>query len=906
MLRTIVGSALLLIACSPGAATAQTQTGSIAGVIRDEQAALLPGVTVTLTGRMGDTTTVTDAKGEYRFVALDPGDYSLRTDLSGFQPLRRDNISLQLGQQLQVDFALTLAGLSETVVVQAAAPVVDVSSSATANTISQDLLAAAPIARTNAAQLIMNYTPGINSQSAFGGDGNSGNALLLDGVDVRNPGSGTPYTFFDYNLIQEVQVTGMGVQAEMGGFTGAVVNTVTKSGGNRFSGLFEVIGANKGMSSSNVTPEISTANPSLANPPRTLRALNYTTQLGGPIVANKSFFFVNAQRYYLRSKPSDPRTFLNEVSPRQTAKVNAQRGNDNFMFTFQEDDYNILNTTSSLVPINQQTDALAAQLDSPEFLWLGQWRHLFGNRAFAEVKYTGWYGYVDIFPYVNGIPVRLDGKTNAYSGTSGEVVYQTRLRHQVNAALTRYADAFGEHTLKFGAEIERSRARNQYTYAGGGFFYDVGTQPYLMYQYGYDLDPRSHRESLYAQDSWKLTHGLTVNLGARADFLQGVSRSTNDTVYDTKNVAPRLGVAWDVDGRDRSVIKAFYGQYYEGAIANAYSRGVGGINDRVVYNVTGPAPVEVSRRATPVYRIDPNIKQPRVDEFTLAFERALSSTLRVSVTGVWRKWTNALTSVLPDARWAPVSVNNPLTNQPITVFRWANPAQSATNLLIQNTNGFTYLGPDGSVIGTADSERRYRGLVIVLSKRFANRYQFQASYVSSHNEGGIDNTSQSSLRGRLFESATTALVNTYGRPTNFRPHEFKLLGTYVVPIAEVNVSTFYRVTSGTPYTPTLRLSQGLLAVPFTAGRDVFLEARGSRHTPVLSVADVRVEKLFNLGARNRLGAYVDMTNLFNANTVIAVQSRVPSIVVFDAPVSFGNPAGITTSRQLQVGARWSF
>lgn len=905
MSRTIAAFALLLTACAVEPAHAQTQTGSIAGVLRDEQAALIPGATVTLTGRMGDTTAVTDGKGEYRFVALDPGTYSVRADLPGFQASRRENITLQLGQQLQIDLTLRLAAVSETVVVQGAAPVVDVSSSATANTISQDLLTAAPIARTNAAQLIMNYTPGINGQSAFGGDGNSGNALLLDGVDVRNPGSGTPYTFFDYNLVQEVQVTGMGAQAEMGGFTGAVVNTVTKSGGNRFSGLFEVIGANKDMSSSNITPAITAANPSLANPPRTLKALNFTTQLGGPIVPSKLFFFVNAQRYYLRSKPSDPRTFLNEVSPRQTVKVNAQRANDNFMFTFQEDDYNILNVTSGLVPINQQTDAVAAQEDSPEFLWLAQWRHLFGNRAFSEVKYTGWYGFVDIFPYVN-VPLHLDGKTNAYSGSSGEVLYLTRLRHQVNGAFTKYADAFGEHTLKFGAEIERSRARNQYAYAGGAFFYDLGTQPYLMYQYGYDLDPRSHRESFYAQDSWKLPHGLTVNPGVRADFLQGVSGLSNNTVYDTKSVAPRLGLAWDVDGRDRSVVKAFYGQYYEGAIANAYNRGVGGINDRVIYNVAGSAPVEVSRRVTPVFRIDPNIKQPRVDEFTLAFERALSSTLRISVTGVWRKWTNALTSVLPDARWSPVAVNNPLTNQPITVFRWTNPAQSATNLLIRNTHGFQYLGRDGSVIGTANSERRYRGIVVVLSKRFADRYQFQASYVGAHNEGGIDNTSQSSVRGRLFESATTALVNTYGGPTNFRPHEFKLLGAYVVPVADVSVSAFYRVTSGTTYTPTLRLSQGTLAVPFTAGRDLFLESRGSRRTPVLSVADLRVEKLFNVGARNRLGAYVDVTNLFNANTVIAVQSRVPSVTVFGAPVLFGDPAGITTSRQFQVGARWSF
>jgi hypothetical protein len=110
--------------------------------------------------------------------------------------------------------------------VTGAPPVVDVTSSGTANAISQELLTAAPITRSNAATQIMNYTPGINGQAAFGGD-SGGNGLLLDGVDTRNPSSGAAFTFFNYHIVEEVQVGGLGAPAEMGGFTGAVVNTVT-------------------------------------------------------------------------------------------------------------------------------------------------------------------------------------------------------------------------------------------------------------------------------------------------------------------------------------------------------------------------------------------------------------------------------------------------------------------------------------------------------------------------------------------------------------------------------------------------------------------------------------------------------------------------------------------------------
>ena len=92
---------------------------------------------------------------------------------------------------------------------------------------------------------MLNYAPGINNSSAYGGDGDSANSLLIDGVDTRDPSGGTPWTFYNYNIVEEMQFQGLGAPAEYGGFTGAVVNTITKSGGNRFSGLFDVLGTNE-------------------------------------------------------------------------------------------------------------------------------------------------------------------------------------------------------------------------------------------------------------------------------------------------------------------------------------------------------------------------------------------------------------------------------------------------------------------------------------------------------------------------------------------------------------------------------------------------------------------------------------------------------------------------------------
>ena len=247
-----------LIVSMAAPAAAQVTTGSIAGTVRDEQGGALPGTTVTLSGNTGDRTNITDEAGVYRFPSLDPGVYRLLVELSGFQPSSTENIVVSIGRQLTLDVVLRVGGVTETVEVVAAKPIVDVTSSGTSNTLSNDLLFSVPLSRR--AQDILNYAPGINDSVGYGG-GDGSNALYLDGLDTRNPSTGDQYVYVNYNIIEEVQIEGLGAAAEYGGFTGAVVNTVTKSGGNRFSALFDVQWAASGYSVDNVDDETAAAYP---------------------------------------------------------------------------------------------------------------------------------------------------------------------------------------------------------------------------------------------------------------------------------------------------------------------------------------------------------------------------------------------------------------------------------------------------------------------------------------------------------------------------------------------------------------------------------------------------------------------------------------------------------------------
>ncbi|HEY7465631.1 MAG TPA: TonB-dependent receptor [Dehalococcoidia bacterium] len=900
--KTLQVAAMLLAAALP--LGAQTLTGSISGTVLDEQGGVLPGATVTLTGKAGSVTATTDARGDYRFPTVDPGAYSVQGELSGFQPHRVEGLRIVIGRQLTVDLSLKVAAVAEAVDVTAEASLVDVTSSATSEGISQDLLFNIPISRF--APELLNYTPGINQYSAFGG-GTSANGFYLDGVSTRSPGGGDNYVYLNYNTIEDFQVQGLGAPAEYGSFTGAVINYVSRSGGNRFSALFDLQYTDDGLGSDNVTDEIEADNPSLGDPQKTTKLVDVTAQLSGPLVKDKLFFFLSAQRYQLDYDPPGPRAKLGEVTPRLNAKLTWQpRSSDTLTAVFQGEDYNRTGRANGITGAASTTDALSFDQDSNDRLWSLQWRHLFGSRTFLEAKYHGYTAYDYRDPKVRE-PIHYVYETGAYTGGGGYYFYADRKQHQVNIALSHFAEAFGQHDLKFGLEVERSRTRDRSDYIGGLYYYDY-YGPYLAYSYGYDITGDNHRESAFAQDSWKVNERLTVNAGVRVDWVSGFSPDTDSDVYSNTNWAPRLGVAWDATGDHKTVLKAFWGRYYEGILQYQYYRLLPGTRDFVTYDMTSGEPVEIDRdfRSVGSFRLDPDIGHPRVDEFTAGLERALSADVRLSVTGVLRRNKNFIGSVIPSARWAPTQVTSGLTGQPLTAYNWANPDESASDLLITNPDGFVFLEPDGSPIGTLEASSNYKGLILSLEKRLSKRWQGRISYVLSKGEGTVDPATAEHIGyGGQFETPTLALVNTKGQFYYSQPHELKLFFSYEIPKIDLNVNAYYRLISGETYTAYQRYSTDEIDASPASRREPWIEPRGTRRLDSLNLLDLRIEKTFRVPG-GRLGIYADLYNAFNKSIVDEAQQRYPSISIDGSDVPFAGPTSVVAPRQVTFGARWSF
>ena len=297
------------------------QTSTLTGTIKDGTGAVLPGVTVSVSSPSqvgGLQTSVTDSQGVYRFPALHPGVYEMEATLSGFKTVKRGEVTLPLGTTTTIDVALSVASISETVQVIGEAPVVDVKSSASNTQLTDAVLQNLPTGRFQPD--VINLTPGVSASVAFGG-AQSSNALLMDGVDVSDPEGGTPWSFFNYNWVEQIQIVALGANAEYGGFTGVAANSIIRSGSNKVHGLGEYLMERKNWVANNTT-SLSAALQKTFTPREINSYWDTTGQVGFPIVKDKLFVFSGVQYFNMADRPAGyTGDFTTEKDPRTINKL---------------------------------------------------------------------------------------------------------------------------------------------------------------------------------------------------------------------------------------------------------------------------------------------------------------------------------------------------------------------------------------------------------------------------------------------------------------------------------------------------------------------------------------------------------------------------------------------------------
>ncbi|MDO8677444.1 MAG: carboxypeptidase-like regulatory domain-containing protein [Acidobacteriota bacterium] len=173
MFRCILAAALAALIVTSSSASAQTGDGSLRGYVKDEQGAVLPGVTVTATSPtlLTPVVGVTDSSGYYRVLNLPPGTYAIAAELAGFATTRREGIVMRAGITFSVDLQMKVGTLAETITVTGDSPMIETGRPTSVLNIDGDLVRAAPITSRRLFSDALDLAPGVGSRNVDDGMG---------------------------------------------------------------------------------------------------------------------------------------------------------------------------------------------------------------------------------------------------------------------------------------------------------------------------------------------------------------------------------------------------------------------------------------------------------------------------------------------------------------------------------------------------------------------------------------------------------------------------------------------------------------------------------------------------------------------------------------------------------------
>jgi carboxypeptidase family protein/TonB-dependent receptor-like protein len=594
----VLATCLLLGAAAP--AFAQGGRAEINGTVVDAQKAVLPGVTVTVTNE--DTglvrEAVTDATGRYVIPQLLPGPYTVRAELSGFQPMVRNNMVVRVGEELTVPLTLSIAGVAETLVVTAEAPLVESTSNRIGTNITSSEIDALPSANRSQFSL-MQTIPGLvptlqvgsfeGGQFSANGQATTNNLFLVDGQndnDSRRGGSQGTQARISLDSMAEYQVQTHQYGAEYGGSTGVVVNSVTKGGTNKFAGrVFEYFQDNSLAATDYFLKQAGEKNGDFGSNV-------YGGSIGGPIVKNKAFFFFNYEG--TRAREAANLNFPAQAAPLAVSysSTTAFSGPNTFLrldehlsnnhqLSFRWTREAILTERDTLEDDKAILDAARYENDAGDQVFSGSLASVLTNSMTNEVKI----GHVRE-SLLQG-PRQLFDSNWKFIGFKGrdpfDVGSQNTHPDYIAAARNNYAQDLirditfddtvtwvgGAHNLKTGVAWSRNGALPQGTAANFiGLItfptdvpFNVNDPRTYPFRFGismgqYEFTQIDHRASGFVSDKWQVAKNLTLNVGARYDWQKATPKTHNA-------IGPRLGVAWDAFGDGRPVVRGGAGKVYQ-------------------------------------------------------------------------------------------------------------------------------------------------------------------------------------------------------------------------------------------------------------------------------------------------------------------------------------------------------
>ena len=766
---------------------AQSSTGSISGTITDDSGGALPGVTIVATNVATGTsrTAVSNSAGAYQLALLPPATYSVEASLEGFQPVRRDNVVVNIGTDVAMALRLK-AGVSESITVTAVAPLVESERTQVSSVVNEVAIENLPTNGRNFIDFVLT-TPGVvrdvrAGDISFAGQRGTLNSLVIDGANNDNTffgqalgrtGSGRAPYQFSQDAVKEFQVNANAYSAEYGRAGGAVINVVTKSGTNDYDGTLFYFLRDKRYNSNDY---ISVINNRAKQP---YHFDQYGGSFGGPIARDRHFFFVNydAQRNEIPNpvvlggtravtiRTPEDQAGYNELLARSGDYV---RGQDQDVYLIKTDhelwanshlsmrynrqefvgtnfengniQHSVEHTGNSLVNTDTISGVLSMTAGGALFNEVrAQWAK---DREPGMANFAG--PEVEVFH---------DGNLVVRVGQNTFSPRETTIKRWQLADTATYL--FGTHTLKGGFDVSHDDILNYFpgNFAGSYRFNSLADfnqrRPNRFLQAfpgpgttGATTNPDITETGLFVQDEWKVMPSVTVTAGLRYD-LQSIAQpevrnpdpelaaagiDTSNIPEDTNNIGPRLGIAWTPGDDARTVVRAGYGIFYgrTPAIMIGTAHSNNGINVQTITFTGAQIPVYPN-----VYTSIPTgatIPKPTIYAFDKDYE---NPQVHQGSLGVERAISDDL---LVGVTYQYVKGEDLTRSADINI---SNPTPFAIGVTgIGPTSVKRYTGRPfnnfARIIEFQSSARsRYDGFTLDVQKRFSNNWQGRLAYTHS-------------------------------------------------------------------------------------------------------------------------------------------------------------------------------
>ena len=939
---------VFVLALWPALATAQTQASTILGQVKDENGGVLPGVTVTLRGpalQVPEMVTVTDVQGDYRISPLPIGTFTLQFELTGFQSVRLEGITLTSGFTATLNQTLKIGTMSETITVSGQSPLVDVTQATTATSLQGDSLALIPSGNNGIVGFLM-QVPGVRTNIDVGGssitdtnlfatNGQSGDQWpMLEGVFAATSVNSASGTHYDFNAVEEGRFQTSANQVD-NPMRGVGINLVMKSGGNAYHGMGEFSDTNYHFEGSNISDVL--RKQGVVRIPKLFTRRDEGGQIGGKLIKDKLWFFADWRyRKVVNEIPFAASTSGGVVTrPQhqffQIYKISDQINENNklilFWHRYGDSDKR---GASQFVP-----ESSMVENDSWGETWKAEWQSTRGKWLTTSAQW-GHFNQVNSYHGFDvGVPSTIDIVTQLQTGdTTQEGSWSWGGEEQGKATATIYkTDLAGNHVLNVGYNlfIERSfghqPSRDTFDNEGNYQMRFNNSVPYQITFYNYPNNPstRVNYWALYLQDTWTIGHRLTLNPGFRGQRDHGWVPAqcqlpgVNSQVFPPNcqprrdqpvlvTYSPRMYVAFDVKGDGKSVIKGGYGRFVHlldpgGIVSQLNSNGNRNMtfvwHDLNSDNKWAPSETNMDPNG-PDYAsggsqtqsfINPNLKAPWSDQFTIGFERQLMSQLAARVAFAYDRNFNVLKTfnpLIPNSAYTiPITSPDPGPDGKVGT------ADDPGTTLTYYDYGPQYAGAQFAGIEVANVHPKYNNnyktVELSMTKRLSSKWQLMGSYSYTKNHNPFP--------------ASTTNPNSEINVADFTSSWIgKMSGSYVFPKGILGGFS-YDVRTG------VRMARQVLLQGGKQVTSVAVNAAlpGTLNLDNIALLDARVSKRFNL-QKSTFEVRLDVFNILNASPVQSIVVRASS-TFGQATASGGggqNGTGLTPPRLLQLGGTFTF